>query len=139
MKTPSQTMSNSFAMMPIVITSIRQERYPNSHIQGYLESARCENIEKEQRFLEKKTRYYLQLRSRRERLEVTPCFEAEERGFAFARLALDSLQLYLQSSQRGYLIEAYKNYEAAEYQFQQMIKIRKRLAASSQEELQRAA
>ncbi len=70
---------------------------------------------------------------------MTPCFEAEERGFAFARLALDSLESYLQNPQRGYLTEAFQNFEAAEFQFQQLIKARKRLGASSQEDLQRAA
>ena len=126
-------------MLPILVSSIRRELHPISYLRGYLESARHEILEKEQKFLETRTRYFLQLRSQRERREVSPCFEAEERAFTFARLALESLDGYLKTSQRGYLDEVAHNFDAAENQFQQLLKFRKRLGPFSQEDLQRAA
>ena len=132
-------MATSYAMLPVVVHKIRREECTESFLKGFLHQANREVIDKDQRFLEARTRYFLQLRSRRERLQVDPCFEAEEAALLYSRLALEALESFMKGKKSAMLGEALYNFEASERMFAQLVKRRLRLAPINQEDLQRAA
>ena len=110
-------MNSSYAMLPVVLHKIRSQECTESFLRKFLHQAKSEVIEKDQRFLEARTRYFLQLRSRRERLQVEPCFEAEEAALLYSRLALEALESYVKGGKPAMLGEALYNFEASERMF----------------------
>lgn len=129
-------------MLPIVVTYLRgtkDVRKVAQRLTDFLHSAESEIAERDQKFLKMRTRYFLQLRSRRERREVEPCFTAQEGCIIHSRLAISALKTYLKTPRSQLINEALRNFEASVSAYEQLIRLRLRLPASTQEDLQRAA
>ncbi len=139
MKTAAHVMNTSYSMLPVMVLQIRQNQFSLGHLRGFLHEATRELADRDQRFLQTRTRYFLQLRSRRERREIDPCFEAEEAALIHGRLALDALKGFIKTRRRTFLNEALYSFEASEWQFEQLLRLRMRLTPNQQEDLQRAA
>lgn len=139
MKTAAHVMNTSYSMLPVVVSQIRQNQTSLGYLQGFIHEATRELANRDQKYLETRSRYFLQLRSRRERREIAPCFEAEEAALVHSRLALEALKGFVKTRKRTLLNEALYSFEASEWQFAQLVRLRLRLTPNQQEDLQRAA
>lgn len=139
METAAHVMNTSYSMLPVMVFQTRQNQNGLSQLRGFIHEASGELANRERRLLETRSRYFQQLRSRRERREIDPCFEAEEAALVYSRLALDALKAFIKTRKRTLLSEALYSFEASEWQFAQLVRLRLRLTPNQQEDLQRAA
>lgn len=126
-------------MLPVLIRQLREKPYPLSNIQEFLARARSELEARQSDLTLRQERFKLQRRSRTDLKFTDSCFDSEQRSLVYAFEALNGLEAFLKSKDAAHLGEALADFGVAELHFEQLIRLRKRLPAWLQEDLQRAA
>lgn len=129
----------SYTWLPVLLRQLRQGKETPANIRDFLAHARTEVMTRQEETRARQSRFLQYRRSRTESRQTLPCFECEQRVLLHAAEALNGLECYLQTANADYLREAQADYSASEHQYETLIRLRKRLPSSLQEDLQRAA
>lgn len=130
---------NCYPYLPILVHQALQGQNQRGALQRFVSQARRELAVRELSRQERLRGYQRQLRSRRDRRLVEPCFEAETRTLHHASASLDHLERYLLNGTVHHLREALADFKQHENFFEKQIRLRLRLPGELLEDLLHAA
>lgn len=132
-------LTYNYYLLPVLLRQLRQEGYCPLAVHDFIREARRELKARQAELLERRARFSVQLRLRTDLRFTDACFECEHRGLLYGLESLNSLEAFLDSGNLSYLNEILTEYGAFERQYEKLVRLRKRLPAPIQEDLQRAA